>query len=80
MREVKVWENGCNCSVLMTEVNPSQSSLDKAHIAWVAVKHSGDIVTCHCTCMAGKLWFGKCIILCMVYMTRLHACNMLGIR
>lgn len=53
VREVKVWEIGCNCSILMAAVNPSQSSPDKAHTAWVAVKHSGDIITCHCTCMAG---------------------------
>ena len=53
VREVKVWDVGSNFRLLLAIVNPSQSSPEKAHLAWVAVKSSGDIVTCHCTCMAG---------------------------
>ena len=54
-REVKVWETGWNYSIVMVAVNPSQSSPDKAHTAWVAVRCSGDIITmtCQCTCIAG---------------------------
>ena len=33
VREVKVWEVGCNCSIIMAAVNPSQSSPYKAHTA-----------------------------------------------
>ena len=53
VREVKVWVVGPNCRLLMARVNPSQSSPDNAHLAWIAVRVSGDIITCHCTCMAG---------------------------
>ena len=54
-REVKVREIGWNYSIVMVAVNPSQSSPDKAHTAWVAVRCSGDIITCtcQCTCIAG---------------------------
>ena len=41
------------CCVLKALVNPSQSSPDKAHEAWVAVKSDGQIMTAHCKCMAG---------------------------
>ena len=34
-------------------VNPSQASPDKPHHAWVGVKKSGEVVTAHCSCMAG---------------------------
>ena len=53
VREVKVWQIDATCSLLMASVNPSQNSPEKAHTAWVGVKASGDIIACHCTCMAG---------------------------
>jgi hypothetical protein len=34
-------------------VNPSQRSPDEAHTAWVATKKDGEILTAHCSCMAG---------------------------
>ncbi len=52
VRTVKVWQMS-NCSILMASVNPSQSSPDKAHQAWVGVRHDGEIITAHCLCMAG---------------------------
>ena len=52
VRQVKVWPLLTSC-ILMSHVNPSQCSPDKAHLAWVGVKDSGDIITLHCTCMAG---------------------------
>ena len=39
--------------VLKAVVNPSQSSADKAHEAWVAAKSDGQILAAHCQCMAG---------------------------
>ena len=39
--------------ILKAVVNPSQSSPDKAHEAWVAAKSDGQIVAAHCKCMAG---------------------------
>ena len=39
--------------VLRACVNPSQSTPDKAHKAWVNAKSEGTIITAHCICMAG---------------------------
>ena len=52
VRVVKI-KKMTQCCVLLAYVNPSQSSPDKAHAAWVGAKNDGTIVTCHCTCMAG---------------------------
>ena len=46
VREVKVWVVGPNCRLLMARVNSSQSSPDNAHLAWIAVRISGDIIKC----------------------------------
>ena len=43
VREVKIWEIDSTGSILMAKVNPSQSSPDKAHTAWVAIRPSGEI-------------------------------------
>ena len=40
-------------SILKALVNPSRSAPDKAHHAWVATPTDGEIVTAHCTYMAG---------------------------
>jgi hypothetical protein len=53
VQEVKIWKVDETCSILKATVNPSQKSTDKAHRAWAAVKSTGDIIVCHCTCMAG---------------------------
>ena len=52
VREVKVYK-AQSCNILMALVNPSQSSLDNAHHAWVGVRSDGEVTTVHCTCMAG---------------------------
>ena len=39
--------------ILIAHVNPSQSSPDKAHCAWIGIRQDGEIITAHCTCMAG---------------------------
>ena len=50
---VEIWPvDNTNC-ILRAFVNPSQRSSDKAHHSWVAVKSDGQIITAHCTCMAG---------------------------
>ena len=54
VRSVTVRTVNPTCCVLKALVNPSQSSPDKAHEAWVAVKSDGQITTAHCKCMAGQ--------------------------
>ena len=39
--------------MLKAKVNPSQRTPDSAHEAWVVSKADGEIVSAHCTCMAG---------------------------
>ena len=53
VRDILIWEIDSTCSILKAKVNPSQSSPEKAHICWVAARQTGDIIFCHCTCMAG---------------------------
>uniref|UniRef100_A0A1X7U845 SWIM-type domain-containing protein n=2 Tax=Amphimedon queenslandica TaxID=400682 RepID=A0A1X7U845_AMPQE len=53
VRDILIWEIDSTCSILKAKVNPSQSPPEKAHICWVAAKITGDIIFCHCTCMAG---------------------------
>lgn len=53
VRRVGVLRVGSTKRILTAKVNPSQSSPDSAHQAWVAAKVDGEIVTAHCTCMAG---------------------------
>ena len=52
VRLVKVW---CvkEVKIVMAHVNPSQRAPDKPHYAWVATRKEGEIITAHCTCMAG---------------------------
>ena len=52
VRPILVWSFQQFC-MLKPVVNPSQSSPDKAHCAWVATRNDGEIITAHCTCMAG---------------------------
>ena len=52
VRLVKVYK-AQSSSILMALVNPSQSSPENAHHAWVGVRSDGEIITVHCTCMAG---------------------------
>ena len=40
-------------SVLKAKVNPSQRTADNNHEAWALLKHSGTVITGHCTCLAG---------------------------
>ena len=62
VRPVKVW---CllNCCILIAYVNPSQRSPDKAHCAWVGIRQEGEIITAHCTCMAGYVSTTKVLML-----------------
>lgn len=54
VRSVKLWAaSASDIIVAMALVNPSQNAPDKAHHAWVGLKVTGEIVTAHCTCMAG---------------------------
>ena len=54
VRTVKIWPlAAADCSLFIGLVNPSQSSPEKAHQAWVGVRQDGEIITAHCTCMAG---------------------------
>jgi len=41
------------CVILKAKVNPSQRSPDNAHEAWIIARIDGQIVSAHCTCMAG---------------------------
>ena len=52
VKAVRIW---ClqHVTILKAFVNPNQSAPDKAHHAWVAMRTDGEIVTAHCTCMAG---------------------------
>ena len=53
VRTVEIWAIKGDTCVLRALVNPSQASPDRAHHAWVGVLKSGEIVTAHCSCMAG---------------------------
>ena len=44
---------GGRCVLLKAKVNPSQRSPDDAQQAWIIAKHNGEVVSAHCTCMAG---------------------------
>ena len=39
--------------LLKAKVNPSQKSADQAHEPWITAKPNGQIISAHCTCMAG---------------------------
>ena len=41
--------------ILKAKVNTSQHSPDNAHEAWVISKVDGQIISAHCSCMAGHL-------------------------
>lgn len=51
VRQVKVWPLPTSSSCIL--MAHCESKPDKSHHAWVGVRHDGDIVTLHCTCMAG---------------------------
>ena len=53
VRRVTVKKVNSSICVLKAVINPSQSSADRAHEAWVAAKSDGQIVVAHCKCMAG---------------------------
>jgi hypothetical protein len=53
VRQVMVKRVSSTTCILKATVNPSQSSPDSAHEAWVAAKSDGQIVVAHCKCMAG---------------------------
>lgn len=53
VRTVEIWAPSSVLCLLRGKVNPSQNSPDNAHHSWVAVKTDGQVVTAHCTCMAG---------------------------
>ena len=53
VREVLVWVVNKSVCVLTAKVNPSQATPLKTHHAWVAVRSDGEVITAHCTCMAG---------------------------
>ena len=44
---------GKSLVMLKAKVNPSQRSPDEAYEAWLIAKHEGDIISAHCTCIAG---------------------------
>lgn len=45
--------HGAKYVLLKAKVNPSQRSPDDANEAWIIAKRDGEIVSAHCTCMAG---------------------------
>ena len=53
VRTVEIWTVNTDVCVLKSLVNPSQASPDRAHNAWVGVQRSGEVITAHCSCMAG---------------------------
>ena len=53
VRPVTVKKVNSSIYILKAVINPSQSSGDRAHEAWVAAKSDGQIVAAHCKCMAG---------------------------
>ncbi len=55
VRTVEIWDlrTGQKLAIMRAYVNPSQCSPHKAHHAWVVAKADGQILTTHCTCMAG---------------------------
>ena len=53
VRTVKIWASKGDVCVIKTLVNPSHVSPDKTHHAWVGLKKSGEVVTAHCSCVAG---------------------------
>ena len=50
---VKLWKCNNDSSIAKAMVNPGQSTPDKAHEAWIALKKDGEVITAQCTCMAG---------------------------
>ena len=53
VRDIKIWSLSSNCCIVMAYVNPGQNAPEKAHLAWIGTKLDGEIITLHCTCMAG---------------------------
>jgi len=53
VRTVEIWAPSNTFCFLRSKINPSQNSPDNAHQSWVAVKPEGEVITAHCTCMAG---------------------------
>ena len=53
VRQIAARKVNSSTIVLKAVVDPSQSSPDKAHEAWVAAISDGQIVAAHCKCMAG---------------------------
>ena len=51
--------------LMKTKVNPSQRSPDNAQGAWIIVIEDGEILSAHCTCMAG-LVFQFVVVVCHV--------------
>ena len=41
------------CCVLKASVNPSQKAPENRNDAWITVRHDGQVVAAHHTCMAG---------------------------
>ena len=56
VRTVESWDlrnKRSGCILVRVLVNPSQRTPDQPHNPWIAVKADGQIITAHCTCMAG---------------------------
>ena len=54
VRDIKIWLRPTSqCCIVMAYVNPSQNAPEKAHLAWIGTKFDGEIITLHCSCMAG---------------------------
>ena len=54
VRNIELWARSkAPLCIVRAKVNPSQSSPDSSHFAWVAVKSDGQVITGHSTCMAG---------------------------
>ena len=52
VHQIKLYKTQSS-SILMALVNPSQSSPDNAHHAWVGLRSDREVIAVHCTCMAG---------------------------
>ena len=43
------------CCIFKVKVKPSQKLNNAPHEAWVVTNKKGDVITGHCTCMAGYI-------------------------
>ena len=52
VKSIKCYRNEIGVCVIATEVEASQTA-KKIHLPWIVSTHDGEILSGHCTCMAG---------------------------